>query len=135
MKHEFTKNYALIYASGLINSKDTRYFMKYIKVEDNTAYATDSKALIRFPLYVDDGYYEIVKKTKCQTHITKVKELSEADYPDCSGILDDRSDSSKMEDFRELNYYLDEYSLVLENVSKKYLESLYKANETLSDFE
>ena len=108
MKHEFTKNYALIYASGLINKRDPRDYIKYIKVEDNTAYATDSKALIRFPLCVDDGYYEIVKKTKCQTHIRKVKELSEVAYPSGSRILDARSDYSKMDDFRELNYYLDD---------------------------
>lgn len=83
MKYEFIKNAQMIYAANLVNVKDHKNYFKYLRIENNEITATNGKALINFTLDIDieNGYYEVIKKTKSITHILKVKELNDFVYP------------------------------------------------------
>jgi len=89
MKYEFVKNPQMIYASNLLDLKDKWDQYRYLRIENSNVTATNGKALINFTLdfEVENGYYKVIKKTKNQTHIVKVKEIGDFFYPEYELLL------------------------------------------------
>ena len=88
MKHEYKNNAIMYYATGLMNIKDKRDYVKYLVVRSGIANATDSKALIRFDTDLKDGVYECIKRTKTTVHLLWVSDITDDMYsPDYNSIL------------------------------------------------
>ena len=69
--------------------KDNRDHIKYIKVENDVFVSTDGSRLHECitTLSAENGYYEIIKKTKSKIILDKVKNLDEVYFPDYKDLF------------------------------------------------